>query len=127
MSSKTSTFLLSALAVVASSFAMADTAVTVKSEVVKYDDIRLISNVGAAVLYGRLRSAAERACGGPIDRQQMAIEARYRACVDDAVAKAVADVNQPLLTIYYENKRKGPAQKSAANVPSNAATVAKAP
>lgn len=127
MSSKTRMLLVSALAVTASSLAMADSTVTVKTEVVRYDDVRLISNVGAAVLYGRLRSAAERACGGPNDRQQLANDARSRACVDDALSKAVAEVNQPLLTIYYESKRRAPTQTRAATVPANAPAVAKAP
>jgi UrcA family protein len=113
MRSKISMFLLSALAATASSLAMADTQVNVKSEVVRYDDVRLISAVGAAVLYGRLNSAAARACGGPLDKQPLAVETRYRACVNDAVAKAVAKVNEPLLTVYFESKTGAPAPSRA--------------
>lgn len=107
MSSKIRTLFFSLLASVASSFAMADTVVTVKSETVRYDDVRLISAVGAAVLYGRLRGAAERACSS-LDGKTAQLSSRYRACVDDAVSKAVADVNEPLLTKYYESKRSAP-------------------
>jgi UrcA family protein len=107
MSSKIRSLLLSALALVASSFAMADTVVNVKSETVRYDDLRLISAVGAAVLYSRLRHAAERACTS-LDGKTPQLSSRYRACVDDAVSKAVADVNEPVLTKYYESKRNSP-------------------
>jgi UrcA family protein len=98
-------FLLSMLAVSASSLAMADTSVQVKSEVVRYDDLRLISNVGAAVLYGRLKGAAERVCGGPVDNVQHGQQQRYRTCVNDTLKKAVADVNHPILTSFYDSKR----------------------
>jgi len=105
MKSKIHMLLLSLVAVCGSSLALADTQVTVKSETVRYDDIRLISAVGAAVLYGRLHGAAERACGGPVDTVPLAQRVRYKACVDEAVAKAVADVNNPMLTWYQESKR----------------------
>lgn len=107
MSSKIRILLFSVLALVASSFAMADSVVTVKSETVRYDDLRLISAVGAAVLYGRLHHAAERACGS-LDGKTPQLSSRYRACVDDAMSKAVADVNEPVLTKYYESKRNSP-------------------
>jgi UrcA family protein len=97
--------LLSILAVCGSSLAAADTQVTVKTETVRYDDIRLISAVGAAVLHGRLRAAAERACGGPVDTVPLSQRVRFKTCVDEAVAKAVADVNNSMLTWYYESKR----------------------
>lgn len=96
--------LASALAVTASPFVMADALVNVKSEVVRYDDLRLTSRVGVAVLYGRLRSAAERACA-PLESQQLAAKGRYRACYDDAMARAVAGVNHAGLTEYYESKK----------------------
>ena len=105
MQSKIHMLLLSILAVCGSSLAMADALVTVKTETVRYDDIRLISAVGAAVLYGRLHGAAERACGGPMDTVPLGQRQRFKVCVDDAVTKAVADVNNPMLTWYLESKR----------------------
>jgi UrcA family protein len=104
MRSKTCTLLVSALAVAASSVAMADALVNVKSETVRYDDLRLTSQVGVAVLYGRLRGAADRACG-PSDSADLPGKARYRTCYDGALAKAVATVDHPGLTQYHELKR----------------------
>ncbi len=116
MRSKIHMLLLSTLVVAASPLAMADTApataVNVKTEVVRYDDIRLISAVGAAVLYGRIHAAAERSCGGPVDTLQLAMKNRHKACVDDAMAKAVADVNNSMLTWYYDTKRGASTQSS---------------
>jgi UrcA family protein len=121
MRSKIHMLLLSAVAVCGSSLAMADSQVAVKTETVRYDDIRLISAVGAAVLYGRLNGAAARACGGPVETVPLAQRQRYKVCVDDAVAKAVADVNNPMLTWYLESKR-GNATENA----SSTSSVAKA-
>ena len=124
MRSKIHMLLLSLLAVCGSSLALADaaTAVNVKTETVRYDDIRLISAVGAAVLYGRLHTAAERACGGPLDTVPLQQRTRYKGCVDDAVTKAVADVNSPMLTWYLESKR----GNTSENASSGPAPVAKA-
>jgi UrcA family protein len=122
MSSRIRTLFFAVFACVASSFAMADAVVTVKSETVRYDDVRLISAVGAAVLYGRVRHAAERACAS-LDGKTPQLASRYRACVDDAVAKAVAEVNEPVLTKYYEAKRTTPAQTPTVGKPSPTAVA----
>jgi len=115
MRSKIHMLLLSILAVCGSPLAMAtDPIVTVKTETVRYGDIRLISAVGAAVLYGRLQSAAERACGGPLETVPIAQRQRFKVCVDDAVAKAVTDVNNPMLTWYQDSKR-GKATENASS------------
>lgn len=122
MRSKIHMLLLSILAIGGTSLALAaDPMVTVKTETVKYGDIRLISAVGAAVLYGRLQSAAERACGGPLETVPLVQRTRFKSCVDDAVAKAVADVNNPMLTWYQDSKR----GKSTENA-SSGGSVAKA-
>jgi UrcA family protein len=105
MRSKTGVLLLSSLATIASAHAFADNSVTVQTEIVKYDDVRLISAVGAAVLYGRIRNAAEKACGAPQNKKPIEQEARFRQCVDDAVAKAVVQVNEPVLTWYHDSKK----------------------
>lgn len=121
LSKKTRMLLLSTLAVAGSSLAIADTRVVVKSEIVRYDDLRLISTVGAAVLYARIHAAAERACGGA-DDGQLASKVHHRNCVQSAVDQAVTDVNEPILTQYYEAKR----HTSSTDTTSTATAVAKA-
>lgn len=116
MRPRTRMLLLSMLVGIVSPLAMADALVNVKSEVVRYDDLRLISAVGAAVLYGRLHVAAERACGGPLEGQQQLVrQQRHHACVDSALEKAVSDVNHPVLTQYYESKQNKPASDRLKN------------
>jgi UrcA family protein len=123
MASNIRAFVFSMLAAGACSLAMADTQVSVKGEVVHYEDVRLISAVGAAVLYGRLRAAAQKACGLPPDNRQLSMEIKYRACVDDAVSKAVAQVNEPMLTQYYDSKRAASA-KTTTKAPAVSASAA---
>ena len=125
MRSMSRMLLLSIVAIAASPLAMADALVNVKTETVRYDDVRLISTVGAAVLYGRLRNAADRVCGGPVDGQQIAAQKRYRTCVDDAMSTAVSEVNNPLLSQYFESKRRAAPAPDSINAPS-ATAVAKA-
>ncbi len=121
MRSKIHMLLLSLLAICGCPVAMADapvnTQVTVKSETVRYDDVRLISAVGAAVLYNRVRAAAERACGGPLETVPLQQRQSYKHCVDDAVAKAVADVNSPMLTWYLESKRGNTSENASTSAP----------
>jgi len=97
--------LIAAALALASSFAQADALVNVKTETVRYDDIRMTSPVGIAVLYGRLRGAADRACAAGESSQDLAQKARFKACYDDALARAVASVNNVQLTAYYASKR----------------------
>jgi UrcA family protein len=123
MGSKTQILLFSTLAITASSFAMADALVNVKTETVRYEDVRLTSPVGIAVLYGRIRSAAERACGP--DSADLAVKTRYRSCVDKALAAAVVDVNLPALTQFWETKRNAPSK--VAPVAGNATVANNAP
>jgi len=110
--------LLSVFSVAAISPAMANDAavVNVKTEVVRFDDLRLLSTVGAAVLYSRIERAADRACGGPSDNLQLAAQKRYRTCMDETVAKAVSDVNHPILNQFYESKRRNRANNPPAAV-----------
>ena len=115
--------LSAALAVTAGPLAMADALVNVKTETVRYDDLRLTSPVGVAVLYGRLRAATEHACAS-LDSVQLSAKARHRACLDESLAKAVKDVNHQGLTEYYEYKR-GVAAAPTVAVPS-VTVVAKA-
>src|SRR5262245_26824381 len=105
MSSKKYMLLAAALVgAIASPLVMADSVVGVKSETVRYDDLRLSSPVAIAVLHGRLRHAAERACGQP-DTRQLATATRYRKCVDDAMATAIAEINEPRLAEYHKSKQ----------------------
>lgn len=65
----------------------------VQQRVVRYGDLNLASQADAAILHGRIKSAARLVCGlhqgmpMPIE-----IQSRLQACADDAMARALADV-----------------------------------
>ena len=74
---------------------------TVPSVVVHFGDLDLSRSEGATVLYRRLRSAAETVCA-PLDDRGVARHMSFKACVQSAISAAVAKVDRPALTAYYE-------------------------
>ena len=77
----------------------------VRSVVVHFADLDLSRSEGAAVLYQRLDGAAKAVCA-PLDRD-LARYTAFKACVKGALSTAVAKVDQPALTAYYEEKTNG--------------------
>lgn len=75
----------------------------VPSIVVHFADLDLSRSEGAAVLYHRLRGAAERVCS-PLDDRDLARHMSFTACVQGALSTGVAKVDRPALTAYYEAK-----------------------
>jgi UrcA family protein len=68
---------------------------------VNYSDLDLTRKAGAASLYSRIKSAARAVCdpiGGDVFQQSYS---RMHGCVEQAIARAVADVNAPALTSYH--------------------------
>jgi UrcA family protein len=97
------TFVLSATAVLAVSLAgMAHATTTdrnVQQEVVSYADLNLESEADAATLLNRIESAARKVCG--LDHaafRPFELQFRLQVCANEATARAVNDVNAPLLT-----------------------------
>ena len=78
----------------------------VPSIVVHFADLDLSRSEGARVLYQRLKGAAETVCA-PLDDRDLARRMSFKACVQNAISTAVAKVNQPTLTAYYETKTNG--------------------
>jgi UrcA family protein len=75
---------------------------------VHYAAINLNTQAGAAVLYKRIRNAAEQVCGD-VGARDLTEAAAARACVDRAVFASVRSVDNPTLTAEY-NTRIGAAQ-----------------
>ena len=75
----------------------------IASLTVKFVDLDVSRPEGAVRLYDRIRSAAVSVCGrfdlGAITRQ-----ADFYACVDDAIARAVAQVDSPALNAVHSMK-----------------------
>jgi UrcA family protein len=68
---------------------------------VRFGDLNLEQPAGVAVLYRRLRHAAEHVCGEPERPGEATISVAWRACVAQAVERAVVTVDRPALTAYH--------------------------
>ena len=73
--------------------------------VVRFPDLDLSKIEGAAALYGRLSHAARVVCA-PLQSPDLEGKAKYRACLQQAVANAVAGINRPLVWQYHESRTK---------------------
>ncbi|HEY3786284.1 MAG TPA: UrcA family protein [Steroidobacteraceae bacterium] len=70
------------------------------TRVVRYGDLDLSRNEGAAVLYTRIRAAARQVCQ-PLAQVASPSIILLNQCISHAIAHAVGDVDAPLLTDYY--------------------------
>jgi UrcA family protein len=75
----------------------------IESRKVEYSDLDLTRDAGVATLYSRIRTAARAVCE-PMDLVMLNLLRDRTDCRPDAIARAVADVNAPLLTSYYLDK-----------------------
>jgi len=71
--------------------------------IVKFGDLNISSPRGAAVLYGRIRAAAEKVCS-PYDRSGLEFKMHLNACIDNAVLDAVTRAGSSALTAVYSAK-----------------------
>jgi UrcA family protein len=78
-------------------------------KVVSFKDLNLSSTEGAGVAYRRIKSAANEVCGER-DRFNLSQSHVIQTCIDQAVSRAVAQVNSPMLTSLY-NAKSGKADK----------------
>jgi UrcA family protein len=67
-----------------------------RTALVRYDDVNLDRPGDVTRLYQRILSAAKNVCG-PAHGADLGPKAIFAQCVDEAVARAVNDVNQPQL------------------------------
>jgi UrcA family protein len=75
----------------------------VAHKVVKIKDLNLSTPEGAAVLYGRITRAANEVCG-TWDRFNLSQSHAIKICFNEAVSRAVTQINSPMLTSLYEAK-----------------------
>ena len=92
-----------------------ESAVQAPARTVRYSDLNLNTQVGAEVLYKRIRTAAEQVCGD-VGSRQLDQATAAKACVDRAVSGSVRAVNNRQLTSVY-NEHSG-AAKTATSVAS---------
>jgi len=92
--------LLGALNAGTAAIAVAD---ELRQSMVRYTDLDLSHGAGAAVLYSRITTAAASVCGAG-DARQLAALSAVKRCQQQAISRAVADVDAPMLTSYYLSK-----------------------
>jgi UrcA family protein len=69
---------------------------------VRFADLDLDHTPGAAVMYRRLKQAAEQVCS-PLKGADLGSKARFGRCTEEAVAAAIAKIGRPILTQYYRS------------------------
>ena len=79
-----------------------ETANGVPARTVHYSDLNINTQVGAALLYARIRNAAQQVCGD-VDSRQLGVAAAAKACVNRAIYSSVRSVNSPKLTSVYNS------------------------
>lgn len=77
----------------------------IPARVVSFSDLDLSRDVGVATLYSRIKSAAREVCD-PLDVWTLRLLRQKFDCREDAIGRAVADVNSPALTAYFLTKSK---------------------
>src|SRR5690348_8086558 len=70
----------------------------VQQQVVSYADLNLDDSADAADLFSRIQTAARMVCGTHLGPGPLALQFVWQDCVADATARAVSDVNAPLLS-----------------------------
>jgi len=75
------------------------------TRVVEFGDLDLNRDVGVAALYARIKSAAREVCE-PLDAWSLRLLRQRFDCREDALGRAVADVNSPALSAYLLTKKK---------------------
>jgi UrcA family protein len=74
---------------------------------VKFSDLDITHPQGAAVLYHRIKAAAETVCA-PYWATGFAAQANAFDCVRTAIAEAVATIDQPALSQIYSARTRRP-------------------
>ena len=74
---------------------------------VTYRDLAVTTPQGAAMLYGRIRFAADEVCS-PLDHGDLSSKAHKNARMDKAIAEAVMRVGESQLFSVYNSKHRAP-------------------
>jgi UrcA family protein len=79
----------------------------VRSETVKFADLKVDTPAGVEALYRRINSAAQRVCS--YEATSVQGPSIWRNCVRPSVDAAVTKVNNPLLTALHTGRKPAPA------------------
>jgi UrcA family protein len=95
---------MSTLTPFAAALAAAPAVDTPLQVLVKFADLDLATDVGATVLLRRIEAAAEKICGDPRGLLPLDRLARVQQCNTQSIARAVADVGAPRVTLVYRSR-----------------------
>ena len=70
---------------------------TVPTKTVRFNDLDINKSEGAKTLYVRIHAAARDVCESSTGTDPI-LRVAFKACVENAIDKAVKDVNAPMLT-----------------------------
>jgi UrcA family protein len=87
--------------------------VEVHSSIVHYKNLNLNRPHDVAKLYKRITVAADRVCAPRSLTGSFYMTTEYESCYADAVAQAVARVDEPSVTTYYRERWVGPISRKA--------------
>jgi UrcA family protein len=73
---------------------------------VRFDDLNLESPAGRRSLYSRVDGAAGIVCRS-LEGNGLALQVRHKRCLNEAVARAVLQINNPRVTEYYSERHNG--------------------
>ncbi len=73
-------------------------------ELVRYNDLNLDQPRDVARLYDRVSSAADKVCGTRSFASHYKKIADYEICYKETVASAVAHIDRPSVTTYFEQR-----------------------
>jgi UrcA family protein len=75
------------------------------TKAVAYGDLNLESDQGVKVLYARLQYAAHHVCS-PLESRELSRKTAWQTCVNNALASAVTQVNNPRVTAIHNQSAK---------------------
>jgi UrcA family protein len=79
----------------------------IRTETVKFADLKVDTPAGVEVLYRRIISAARRVCSN--EGSSIYVYSNWQNCVRPTVDAAVAKVNNPMLTALHAGREPSPA------------------
>jgi UrcA family protein len=91
-------------ALLISGHAMADDPDALPQKIVKFGDLNLNHPAGVKTLYDRLSAAAGAVCHATPSTPYMLGSKALRKCVQEALDRAVTDINNHNLTAYYTQR-----------------------
>jgi len=78
----------------------------VSQRIVRFADLDITRSAGAATLYARITTAARAVCEPSLSSQELGFSSQTRQCLEQAIERAITDVNAPALTSYQLMKVK---------------------